>query len=244
MILLFTDFGLEGPYAGQVKAALWREAPRIPVFDLFADLPPGRIQGAAYLLAAYAASFLGPATFLCVVDPGVGTARPAEALRIDGRWFVGPGNGLFEPLVRRARKVEGFAAMAAGAGASATFHGRDVFAPLAARLARGDAPDACGLTPAAPTRRPDWPDELAEIVYIDRFGNAMTGLRAPGLAEVSRLSVAGRSFARARTFAEVAPGAAFWFENANGLAEIAVNLGRADVLPGIQVGAPVVTAAL
>src|SRR5579883_1868908 len=109
MIVLFTDFGLEGPYTGQVKAVLWREAPGIPVFDLFADAPMQRPQEAAYLLAAYAMAFPAGTVFLAVVDPGVGTDRPAEAVQIDGRWFVGPGNGLFEPLLRRAGVVRSFA---------------------------------------------------------------------------------------------------------------------------------------
>src|SRR5579871_4584320 len=136
MILLFTDFGLEGPYTGQVKAVLVREAPGIPVLDLFADAPAQRPKEAAYLLAAYAPWFEPKSTFVCVVDPGVGSGRPAEAHHIDGRWFVGPGNGLFEPLLRRAKQSASYTIPPAP-GISASFHGRDLFAPIAAKLAKG-----------------------------------------------------------------------------------------------------------
>src|SRR5262249_39838120 len=121
MIVLFTDFGLEGPYTGQVKAVLWREAPTVPVVDLFADAPMQRPQEAAYLLAAYAGVFPADSVFLCVIDPGVGTSRPAEVHRIGGCWFVGPGNGLFEPLLRRASSSDSFA-IPVSAAASASFH--------------------------------------------------------------------------------------------------------------------------
>ncbi len=243
MILLFTDFGLEGPYTGQVKAVLWRDAATVPVFDLFADAPAQRPQEAAYLLAAYAPAFPPGSVFLCVIDPGVGTSRPAEAHRIDGRWFVGPGNGLFEPLLRRGGAVESFA-IAVSSPVSASFHGRDLFAPVAARLAAGAAPSEARIVPAAPARQPGWPDDLAKIAYVDRYGNGMTGLRAATLSARATLAVAGRRFARARTFGEVPIGTAFWYENANGLAEIAVNQGRADALPGMAVGAPVTIAGL
>jgi S-adenosyl-L-methionine hydrolase (adenosine-forming) len=243
MILLFTDFGLEGPYTGQVKAVLWREAPAVPVFDLFADAPAQRPQEAAYLLAAYTTNFPQGSVFLCVVDPGVGTARPAEAHLIDGSWFVGPGNGLFEPVLRRGSAVDSFAIEAVGP-ISASFHGRDLFAPAAGRLAAGSPPRAAGLVPAAAARRPDWPDDLPAIVYIDRYGNAMTGLRAAGLPAAATLAIGGQGYRRARTFGEVPEGTGFWYENANGLAEIAVNRGRADALPGVVPGAAIGIAGL
>jgi S-adenosyl-L-methionine hydrolase (adenosine-forming) len=102
MIALFTDFGLNGPYTGQMKAVLHRTAPDTPVVDLFADAPVGNPKASAYLLAAYAPWFPTGTIFLCVVDPGVGGARPAIIVEADGRWYVGPGNGLFELVQRRA----------------------------------------------------------------------------------------------------------------------------------------------
>ena len=118
---------------------------------------------------------------------------------------------------------------------SATFHGRDLFAPVAALLARAERPPG-RLRDDGADRRPDWPDDLAEIVYVDHFGNAMTGLRAAVLPPGARLSVAERVLERATTFSDLPPGAAFWYENSNGLAEIAVNRGRADRDLGLSIG--------
>jgi S-adenosylmethionine hydrolase len=242
MIVLFTDFGLEGPYIGQVKAVLWRNAPGVPVIDLFADAPPARPKPAAYLLAAYAAWFPPGSVVLAVVDPGVGGERAALVVEADRRFYVGPDNGLFELVRRRAAQARCWEITWRPEKLSASFHGRDLFAPVAARLARGEAPPG-RLLPADSGRYPDWPDDLPEIVYVDHFGNAMTGVRACVLAEATRLVVADRPLPRAATFSAVAAGAAFWYENANGLAEIAVNGGRACDALGIAIGSPVRIAA-
>ena len=238
MIALFTDFGLEGPYTGQMAAVLQQTAPAVPVVSLFADLPAGQPKPAAYLLAAYAAWFSIGTVFVCVVDPGVGSARGALIVEADGRHFVGPDNGLFELVLRRAGSRRVWQITWQPPALSASFHGRDLFAPIAARLARGEAPDSLGQRAAA-TPQPDWPDDLAEIVYVDRYGNAMTGLRGDGLAPAARLAVGGRMLARAGTFSAVPQGAAFWYVNSNGLAEIAVNQGRADRELGLAIGASV-----
>jgi S-adenosylmethionine hydrolase len=237
VIALFTDFGLHGPYTGQMKAVVADMAPGIPIIDLFADAPAGDPRASAYLLAAYAVWFPERTVFLCVVDPGVGGARPALFLEADGRWYVGPGNGLFELVQRRARETRCFEIDWRPKRLSASFHGRDLFAPFAAMLARGDAPPGRSCEDAG--RRPDWPDDLSEIAYVDHFGNAMTGLRAAALPPDARLSAAGHVLERARTFGDRPPGAAFWYENSNGLAEIAVNQGRADRDLGLSIGVPV-----
>lgn len=238
MIVLFTDFGLEGPYTGQMKAVLHREAPGIPVIDLFADAPAGDARSCAYLLAAYAAWFPSECVFLAVVDPGVGGERAPIVVEADGRRFVGPDNGLFALVLRRAMLFRAWRIAWRPAGLSASFHGRDLFAPVAARLATGTlAPDA--LQPYAADRRTDWPDDLPRIVYIDRYGNALTGLRAAVLPLGARLRAAGRELRRARTFSDVPPGQAFWYENSNGLAEIAVSGGRADATLRIVIGSEV-----
>jgi S-adenosyl-L-methionine hydrolase (adenosine-forming) len=238
LIVLFTDFGLYGPYTGQMKAVLHQMAPGMPVIDLFADAPLGNPKPSAYLLAAYAVWFSAGTVFLCVVDPGVGGTRPAIILEIDDRWYVGPGNGLFELVQRRAGKAQCFDITWKPERLSSSFHGRDLFAPVAAMLARGERP------PGEPRknnvdRRPKWTDDLAEIVYVDHFGNAMTGLRATMLPEGTRLATSGQVLERANTFSDLLPGGAFWYENANGLAEIAVNQGRADRVLGLTIGTPV-----
>jgi len=187
-------------------------------------------------LAAYVDEFPVETIFLCVVDPGVGGDRTLGVLRSDRRWYVGPDNGLFEPVARRGRdQARWWEITWRPENLSATFHGRDLLAPVAARLACGEPP--AGIErPIASIRRPDWPDELHQVIYIDGFGNAMTGIRAAAIPPGARLEVAGRRLDHATTFSEVPFGRAFWYENANGLAEIAVNRGRADDVLGLAAG--------
>jgi S-adenosylmethionine hydrolase len=120
---------------------------------------------------------------------------------------------------------------------SASFHGRDLFVPVAAMLARGNLPPGQQCRESS-NRRLDWPDDLTEIVYIDRYGNAMTGLRAAEVAMNAQLAVGDRVLLRGRTFSDVAVGEAFWYENSNRLVEIAVNQGRADRDIEVRVGTP------
>jgi S-adenosyl-L-methionine hydrolase (adenosine-forming) len=235
MIVLFTDFGLDGPYTGQVKTVLYRTAPGVPVVDLFADAPAVKPKPAAYLLAAYGVWFPPGTVLLAVVDPGVGGARGAVIVEADGRWYVGPDNGLFELVIRRADRARTWEIRERPEPLSASFHGRDLFAPVAGRLARGTLPDD-RPRPGELGRHPDWPDDLPEIIYIDRYGNAMTGLRAALLRNGTRLCASGRVLQRARTFSDVPEGEAFWYENSNGLAEIAVSAGRADAALGLSIG--------
>jgi S-adenosylmethionine hydrolase len=239
MIATFTDFGLEGPYLGQVKAVLLGLAPGVPVIDLLADAPSFDPRASAYLLAALAPELPAATVVLAVVDPGVGTARLPMVAAIDGRWYVGPDNGLFEPLLRRSAKARTWRIDWRPERLSSSFHGRDLFAPTAARLAAGQGPEAAGCSAVPPPCRPDWPDDLAEVVYVDRYGNAMTGLRAATLPAGARLAAAGRELVRSATFGEVGPGEAFWYANSCGLAEIAVNGGAAATALSLVVGAPV-----
>lgn len=234
MIVLFTDFGLEGPYIGQLQAVLHQQAPGIPVINLFSDLAPFDIQAAASLLPAYAAGFPPSSVFLCVVDPGVGSDRPGVVVKADARWYVGPNEGLFAQLARQSGKV-GCWQLPEPGGVSASFHGRDVFAPVAARLARGGAVPGESVV-AACLEQADWPDELFRVVYIDRFGNAITGVRAGAVASGASIEVNGQPVRMAHTYSDVSPGEAFWYVNANGLIEFAVNRGRADEVLGLQTG--------
>lgn len=238
MIVLFTDFGLEGPYTGQVKAVLYRTAPGVPVVELFADAPAGRPKPAAYLLAAYGVWFPPGTVFLAVIDPGVGGPRLPLIVEAQGRWYVGPDNGLFELVMRRSDRVRTWEILWRPETLSASFHGRDLFAPVAGRLACGEYP---AHEPRASEigRHADWPDDLQEIVYVDGYGNAITGLRGDFLPKGSRLAVSGRVLRRARTFSDVPTGEAFWYENSNCLAEIAVNGGHAANILQLAIGSPV-----
>jgi S-adenosyl-L-methionine hydrolase (adenosine-forming) len=238
VIVLFTDFGLTGPYTGQLKAVLQQRAPGVPVIDLFANAPMQNQKAAAYLLAAYATWFRAGSVFLCVVDPGVGGERLPVMAKADGRWFVGPGNGLFEIIMRRAQAAEAWEIAWQPEHLSASFHGRDLFAPVAAIIASGESVPSRPIE-AARFRQRDWPDDLFEIVYVDHYGNAMTGVRASFVPAEARLTVNGTEIPPARTFSDKPVGAAFWYENSNGLLEIAMNRGRADQELGLTIGASV-----
>ena len=235
MIVLFTDFGVTGPYVGQMQAVLNQIAPGVPVIQLFADAPRGQPKPCAYLLAAYAAWFPPGSIFLCVVDPEVGSDRRGLIVEADGRLYVGPDNGLFELTLRRAQSPRIAEITWQPPALSASFHGRDLFAPIAGRLARGEAPTSLAR-PVVPLTHADWPDDLAEIIYVDHFGNALTGLRGDRLPTSARLSVRGCSVAHARTFSAAPAGGAFWYVNSNGLVEIAVNGGRADQVLHLALG--------
>lgn len=236
---LFTDFGALGPYLGQVRGVLLTRAPLSPVIDLMADAPACNPRAAAYLLAALVPEWPAAMVVMAVVDPGVGGSRLPLIAEIDGRWFVGPDNGLFEPLLRRAGHARCWAVNWRPQRLSASFHGRDLFAPVAARLAQGERPEAIGAEPVAPSRHHDWPDDLAEVIYGDCYGNAMTGLRAAEMGQGDVLEIAGRRLARARTFADLPKGSAFWYENSIGLVEIAVSEGSALAVLGLEIGTPV-----
>jgi hypothetical protein len=123
MIVLLTDFGLDGPYTGQMKAVLHQMVPGRSIIDLFADAPIRNPKASAYLLAAYAVWFPAGTVFLCVVDPGVGGARPPVIVEADGRWYVGPGNGLFELVQRRAGEARSWNIDWKPERLSASFHG-------------------------------------------------------------------------------------------------------------------------
>jgi S-adenosylmethionine hydrolase len=238
MIVLFTDFGLAGPYTGQVAAVLHETAPGVPVIQLFADAPAGQPRPAAYLLAAYAAWFPAATVLLCVVDPGVGSARRGLIAEAAGRLYVGPDNGLFEVVLRRAASPRCWEITWRPPTLSASFHARDLFAPVAGRLAQGEKPSAMASR-TAPQSYPDWPDDLPAIVYIDHYGNALTGLRGESLPLTARLAAGGRSIAHAQTFSAAPPGEPFWYVNSNGLVEIAVNAGRADRILGLTIGSAI-----
>lgn len=234
MIAFFTDFGVSGPYAGQMHAAVRELFPTAPIVDLFHDSPQFDVRAAAYLLPAYSSRMPRRSIICAVVDPGVGTARAAVIVEAEGRLFIGPDNGLFTLIARRASMSRAHEVLWQPAALSASFHGRDLFAPVAAMLARGEWPASRPTHLYVP--RPDWPGDEARVLYVDRYGNGITGIRASTLAETQTLCVAGTLLLRARTFADVAPLKPFWYENANGLAEIAVREGSAAQRLPLQVG--------
>lgn len=239
MIVTFTDFGTQGPYLGQMRAAVLAIAPKATVIDLMSDAPAFDIKASAYLLPAAIRDIAGPFVCLGVVDPGVGSARKPVALHADGNWYVGPDNGLFALVARRASKAIWYEILWRPETVSHSFHGRDLFAPIAAMIETGDR-----LSWGAPLENPEtdtdeWPDDLAEVICIDGYGNCMTGIRAATVSPTASLQVDGRSLPRVQTFADMPVGAGFCYENALGLIEISVNQGDAALRFGLTLGGQV-----
>jgi S-adenosyl-L-methionine hydrolase (adenosine-forming) len=236
MIFLFTDFGAADIYVGQVKAVLHAHAPRVPVIDLLHDAPAFNVKAGAHLLAALMTRVPSGAVTLAVVDPGVGGARKAVAIRADGRWLVGPDNGLLSVAAARARKREVYAVGWRPRELSASFHGRDLFAPVAGLLARGDRKTAkLRKTRLAVSFRAH---DLGAVIYVDHFGNVVTGLRASALGRDRVLLVNGCQIPYARIYSEVPPAKLFWYENSLGLVELAANSESAQRMLGISLGDP------
>jgi hypothetical protein len=234
MIFLFTDFGAADIYVGQVKAVLQERAPKIPVIDLLHDAPAFNVKAGAHLLAALAARIPAGSVTLAVVDPGVGGPREPVAVLADGRWFVGPDNGLISVAAARAKKCEAFSIGWRPKDLSASFHGRDLFAPVAAMLARGDRKmpklkkEALSASFGA--------GDLGDVIYVDHFGNLVTGLRAGKVPRERGLVISERTVRYARVFSEVREGEVFWYENSLGLVELAANSASAQQVLGSRPG--------
>lgn len=235
MLVLFTDYGWADPYVGQVKAVLHRLAPGIPLVDLLHDAPDFNPHAGAQLLHALSGPFPDGSVFFCVVDPGVGGPRQAMVMEADGRWFVGPDNGLLSIVGARARVARYWNIDWQPDGLSETFHGRDLFAPVAAGIAAGTLSGDWLKPIPAPRVQFDGAD-LPRILYIDHYGNAWTGIRG-GLADMGELvEVAGKQIPWRRFFSDAGRGEVFWHVNSNGLLEIAANRAHAASLLGLKVG--------
>ena len=234
MIFLFTDFGAEGPYLGQMEAVLAEQAPDARVVNLLSSAPAGEPRLSSYLLAALAKWSPPGSVFLCVVDPGVGGERPPVTLEADGRWFVGPGNTLLNTVAAQSKETNWRIIDWRPESLSATFHGRDLFAPIAARLAQGDLDWPHHVWPG-----PDlstWPADIASIIYFDHYGNAFSGWRHAPEMDGKTLAINGQRIPQARAFSDAPVGAPFWYRNSLGLVELAANLGRADIALKLSLG--------
>lgn len=235
MLVLFTDYGWGGPYVGQLKAVLLQQAPQVPIVDLMHNVPSFNAQNAAYLLAAYSQGFPASSVFLCIVDPEVGSDRRAAVIKADDRWYVAPDNGLLNVVASRAKRLQWWDIDYRPAVLSNTFHGRDLFAPVAARLAQGETPELVAVDPKDRLHT-DWPSDLGRVLFIDTYGNAVTGIRSSQIPSHAVIDVSGKHLQRAQTFSDVAVGEGFWYQNSSGLVEIAVNQGHAYVELGIEIG--------
>jgi S-adenosylmethionine hydrolase len=232
-IYLFTDFGTADLYVGQLKAVLQEHAPQFAVIDLMHEAPAFNIEASAHLLAALAPRIPRASVVVAVVDPGVGSERAAVAVRANESWFIGPDNGLLSVWTARCMHAEYFRIEWRPQQLSASFHGRDLFAPVAARLACGEPPVQFGEQ-VERLAVEFASGDLSSVIYIDHYGNAVTGVRA--LNPSSRLAVNGRPLPYARVFSDVPHAALFWYVNSLGLLEIAGNGISAAAELSISVG--------
>jgi S-adenosylmethionine hydrolase len=240
IITLLTDFGTSDGYVGEVKGVLVSGAQGATVMDISHDVRAQDVDGARLAVARYWRRFPKGTVHLVVVDPGVGSARAAIAVASDGRFLVGPDNGVLSPalLAKDARVVE----LPLPAHASRTFHGRDVFAPAAALLASGARLEEVGTpfdspiilrTPEA--RRLGDGRVLGEVISVDRFGNLITNIVA---MNGGRVDIASRSLEVRRAYADVRAGELTALVGSLGFVEVAVRDGSAAATLQVGRGAP------
>jgi S-adenosylmethionine hydrolase len=250
LITLTTDFGDSAPYVSVMKGVIYALCPVARVVDLTHAIAPQNIRQAAYFLATAVPYFPAGTIHVCVVDPGVGTERAALYTQVDGQHLVGPDNGLFTLLWRHARERPSLVRRLTEARfwrpvVSATFHGRDIFAPVAAHLARGVPPEELG--PLHPH-----PVQLAvklavctstacegEIQAVDDFGNLITNIPAAQVPQLpSLVTIGSRPPLRlpwVRTYGDAPPGTLVSLFSSDGYFEIAQVQGSAA--RQLQVGA-------
>jgi S-adenosyl-L-methionine hydrolase (adenosine-forming) len=242
IITLLTDFGTRDSYVAEVKGVLLLAAPGAVLVDVTHDIPPGDVRAAGFVLSRVWHRFPVGTVHLAVVDPGVGTARRALAAETERHFFVVPDNGLLSALPADARFVE----LAVPENAAPTFHGRDVFAPTAARLAAGAALRDVGrpitdpyLSPLPSPRRSGegW---VGEVLYVDRFGSLITNLPDSIVGSGVRLTVGTTDVGPLRrTFGDVERGQLVALVGSGGTIEVAVRDGSAAKVLGVGVGAEV-----
>lgn len=233
-ITLLTDFGTADGYVGEMKGVLLAAAPSSQIVDITHDISAHDVELGRLAVARYWRRFPEGTVHIAVVDPGVGSERAAIAVASDGRFLVGPDNGVLSPalLLPGARAVR----LAVPRSASPTFHGRDVFAPAAAQLANSVPLDSLGAPQSDPIihrtpepyRSPSG-EIVGQVIAIDRFGNAITNLL--GGIRAGDVTAGGRTLPQRRTFSDFQEGEAGAVVGSAGLIEIVVREGRAsDVL--------------
>jgi S-adenosyl-L-methionine hydrolase (adenosine-forming) len=242
LITLLTDFGTVDSYVAEVKGVLLGAAPGATLVDVTHSVPPGDVRAGAYLLGRAWHRF-PPGTVHCaVVDPGVGTERAGLALTAGGHHFVGPDNGLFTFVLRDA-EVQ-IVSLPTPEGASATFHGRDVFAPAAAALARGAGLSTLGEPLSSMPARLAYSEPryqgksvVGQVIYVDRFGTLVTNLTPELVPSYAVVEVEGLEVGPLRrTFGDVPTGGLVAYAGSGGQVEIAVRDGSASRRLGMGVG--------
>lgn len=250
VITLTTDFGTRDAYVAEMKAAILGITRAVHLVDVTHEVSPHDITEGALALEAAAPYFPPGTVHLAVVDPGVGTARRGIAVTAGGHVFIGPDNGVFTPFIAG----DGWEAFELSApeyrrpSVSRTFHGRDIFAPAAAHVARGVALARFGPPVKDPVRLA-WPEvrEVAgavagAVVHVDRFGNLVTSIHAGAVEALGgnvTIRVAGRAVPLVSTYGDVPPGRAGALVGGGGRLEVSVHGGSAAAALRARRGTPV-----
>ncbi|MGD0950153.1 MAG: SAM-dependent chlorinase/fluorinase [Candidatus Binatia bacterium] len=253
LITLLTDFGLDDAYVGIMKGVMLRINPAVRLVDLTHAVPPEQVLAAALILRSAVAFFPEGTIHVAVVDPGVGSARRAILIEADRGTLVGPDNGVLCPAAalmgrRKARWLanEKFFLR----GVSQSFHGRDIFAPVAAHLSRGVTPEEFGpvldsiVEVDIPAPRRFGSTVVGEVVHVDRFGNLVTNITGDALAcfpaQQLWVSISGTRIGALRAaYSVVAEGAALALLGSWGTVEVAVRNGSAAKMFAAGPGTPV-----
>lgn len=254
LIVMMTDFGTEHWYDAAMKGEILRRAPHAMILDLSHEVPRHSVEQGAFILHCAVDSFPRRTIFCCVVDPGVGSGRRGLVGWVGEYGYVGPDSGLITPLLDRSDKFvlgEIKSTTFRNERVSATFHGRDVFAPAAARLVLGDDPRMAGPRVKDPVRLPAFTAKdtgegiEGRVMLTDHFGNAITNIDMSVFGD--RLS--GRKFELSvqslklnhldAVYSEKQPGQALCYCGSSGFLELAVNYDSAAAKYGISVGDPV-----
>lgn len=238
VLTLTTDFGLSDHYVGAMKGVILGICPDAQIADITHEVTPYAIEEGAYLIAQSCSLFPKRTVHVVVVDPGVGSSRRAIVMQAEGQYFVGPDNGVFSMIMARAKH-----ALRALSNqkyfhhpVSRTFHGRDIFAPVAAHIASGVPAGRMGMAIADPVLldlgRP-------RVLHIDRFGNIVTSLRAADcggrIIEIAGMRIASTAL----HYSEVGPGELFTIEGSSGYVEVSMNRGSAAEKIGCRPGNPI-----
>jgi S-adenosylmethionine hydrolase len=255
-VAMLTDYGSRDHYVGVLCANVLRANPSARLVTITHEIEPYNIEQGAAVLADAVPEFAAGTVVIGVVDPGVGTQRAAlVVVTHGGHMLVGPDNGLFDPLIQRdggARavyRIENPNLMRPGGG-STTFHGRDIFAPVAGHLSRGVAPAAVGprvrswVTLERPTPHAEGYTFSGAVIHVDRYGNLLTNMPAAWLEAVELGTVfrvrAGEQVVTCTyrlTYGEVAEGEFVVLRNASGNVEVARNRGSAAEVLEVREGA-------
>ncbi|MEP0822861.1 MAG: SAM-dependent chlorinase/fluorinase [Ignavibacterium sp.] len=245
-IVLLTDFGYEDQYVGTMKGVIASIAPRAPVIDLSHNVRPQHVAQGAFLLWSAYRFFPHATVFVAIVDPGVGTARRIILVKAAGRFFLAPENGLLDMVLSDEHPELCIDVAVTDSRyvlprVSRTFHGRDVFAPVASHLVNGVPAGKFG-TRIAPSRPQhafvrSRSSERGTVLHVDRFGNIVTDIRIDNAGVLKGLEAAGRRVTTwTRTYGEAPPRTPCLMIGSSDLVEIAVRDGSAAKVLGWDIG--------